>query len=130
MNAPALINGASPSDLHLRLIASAVLNGQFDGLPLNVFSKVDWVDAAQQLADVEGEPEDEAQALAEIELMFARSAHAEREEADAYAYETRTRRNYDDDVLNGLISLRTERTMEVMNLMCGDFAERIAKGGR
>ena len=61
------------SDLAVRLMMSAVLNGQFDGVPLNLFSKVDWVDAAQWLADVSGEPEDEAQAIAEIEMMLAKS---------------------------------------------------------
>jgi hypothetical protein len=64
---------AHSSDLHIRLMMSAVLNGQFDGVPLNLFNKVDWVDAAQWLADVEGSPECEAQAIAEIEMMLAKS---------------------------------------------------------
>ena len=68
----------APSDLHIRLQASAILNGQFDGVPLNLFDKVDWVGAAQWLADSQGEPEDEAQAIAEIEMMLAKSDYYDR----------------------------------------------------
>ena len=73
MNAP-----FSHADLRIRLMMSAVLNGQFDGIPLNFYTKLDWIDAAQWLADVDGEPMDEAQAVAEIELMLAKSDYFDR----------------------------------------------------
>lgn len=80
MNAPQTFSASdvASNELRVRLMMSAVLNGQFDGLPLALFSKLDWVDAAQWLADVDGEPEDEAQAIAEIEMMLAKSDYFDR----------------------------------------------------
>lgn len=66
------------ADLRIRLMMSAVLNGQFDGIPLGFYTKLDWIDVAQWLDDVTGEPEDEAQAIAEIDLMLVKSDYFDR----------------------------------------------------
>lgn len=78
MNAHSQIQADAPSDLRIRLMMSAVLNGQFDGIPLGFYTKLDWIDAAQWLDDVTGEPEDEAQAIAEIDLMLVKSDYFDR----------------------------------------------------